>query len=268
MALTSPVTGYSGSSAPSPLPPPADRPPLSAVKICGVASAADAAVATAAAAATLPPGVELLVGMIAHPPSPRHVEPPVAAAIAAAARAGGATPVVVFVAQDAAEVAAYLTTAGVTTAQLHGPRAAAARADLPPWVRVIRVVHVAPDGGYEPPSPSLSPQAPQLSSRPGATAAVAPAAADLWTVYDAGSGGGGVAFDWAAFVPPSDGRWLLAGGLHPGNVAAALAAVSPGGVDVSSGVCGPGGVVKDPARVTAFLEAVVVARAQKLGGSS
>lgn len=76
-----------------------------------------------------------------------------------------------------------------------------------------------------------------------------------------------MAFDWTAFVPPSDGGWLLAGGLHPDNVAAALAAVSPGGVDVSSGVCGPGGVAKDPARVAAFLEAVVAARARMLGAS-
>ncbi len=50
------------------------------------------------------------------------------------------------------------------------------------------------------------------------------------------------------------GPWLLAGGLHPGNVAAAIAATGAPAVDVSSGVeRAPG--VKDPALIEAFLRA-------------
>ena len=50
--------------------------------------------------------------------------------------------------------------------------------------------------------------------------------------------------------------WLLAGGLHAGNVAAAVALTGAPIVDVSSGVESRPGI-KDPERLDAFFAAVV-----------
>lgn len=58
-------------------------------------------------------------------------------------------------------------------------------------------------------------------------------------VVDGPRGGGGVPFDHAALaaqMPELSKRVLLAGGLTPANVHAAISAVHPWGVDVSSGV--------------------------------
>jgi phosphoribosylanthranilate isomerase len=67
-------------------------------------------------------------------------------------------------------------------------------------------------------------------------------------------GGTGRPFDWAALrgIGP---RCLVAGGLRVDNVTAALAALAPYGVDVSSGVEFPSGG-KDPRLVRQFVEAV------------
>ncbi len=78
--------------------------------------------------------------------------------------------------------------------------------------------------------------------------AKAPKGADL-------PGGNGVAFDWSLL----QGRrwpvpWMLAGGLTPDNVTAAIAETGARQVDVSSGVeTAPG--VKDPALIAAFCAA-------------
>jgi len=72
-------------------------------------------------------------------------------------------------------------------------------------------------------------------------------------------GGSGTRPDWtrcADIVDRNPGRkFVLAGGLSADNVAEALAAVRPWGVDVSSGIeKAPG--VKDPERMRAFVAAV------------
>lgn len=70
-----------------------------------------------------------------------------------------------------------------------------------------------------------------------------------------GMGGQGVTFDWS-LIPRSLGRPLvLAGGLHPGNVAEAVGRIHPYAVDVSSGIeSAPG--QKDYAKMQAFIEEV------------
>jgi phosphoribosylanthranilate isomerase len=68
-------------------------------------------------------------------------------------------------------------------------------------------------------------------------------------------GGNAAAFDWSLLAGQVISRpWLLAGGLTPDNVAAAIRATGAPGVDVSSGVERARGV-KDPARIAAFIAA-------------
>lgn len=74
-------------------------------------------------------------------------------------------------------------------------------------------------------------------------------------LLDAPVPGSGVAWDWSRKPLAGPGeKWLLAGGLTPDNVRAAVDATSPWGVDVSSGVERSRGV-KDPALITAFIRA-------------
>jgi phosphoribosylanthranilate isomerase len=74
-------------------------------------------------------------------------------------------------------------------------------------------------------------------------------------------GGTGKAFDWDAASHQTavlDRPVVVAGGLAPSNVGAAIATLRPYGVDVSSGVeSSPG--IKDPTRLRAFMDAVAEA---------
>ena len=72
-------------------------------------------------------------------------------------------------------------------------------------------------------------------------------------IVDAPEPGSGKVFDWSLVdAIPGGLRLVLAGGLHPDNVAAAIDAVHPWGVDVSSGVeSSPGR--KDPVKVRQFV---------------
>jgi len=74
-------------------------------------------------------------------------------------------------------------------------------------------------------------------------------------LLDGTTPGSGQVFDWDLVDSIRDHRRLiLAGGLDPDNVGAAVARVNPWGVDVSSGVeASPG--QKDPRLVQAFIRA-------------
>jgi phosphoribosylanthranilate isomerase len=78
---------------------------------------------------------------------------------------------------------------------------------------------------------------------------------DTTYVYEGAMSGRGETVDWSAAARVAEnGRMILAGGLGPGNVADAIAAVRPKGVDVSSGVeTSPG--AKDPQLINKFINA-------------
>jgi len=81
-----------------------------------------------------------------------------------------------------------------------------------------------------------------------------------------GFGGGGVAFDWKIaaeiITVHSEKRFLLAGGIRPGNVAEAIRVARPAAVDVASGVeSAPG--IKDIGLVAELVRRVREADAQR-----
>ncbi|MDQ7013835.1 MAG: phosphoribosylanthranilate isomerase [Planctomycetota bacterium] len=84
-------------------------------------------------------------------------------------------------------------------------------------------------------------------------------------LVDGSAGGEGEAFAWEALVGPMASistPVIIAGGLHPGNVAEAVRACHPFAVDVSSGVEREPGV-KDVEKIRAFCRAVREADAQQ-----
>ena len=69
-------------------------------------------------------------------------------------------------------------------------------------------------------------------------------------------GGAGRVIDWSLAAQVAGRRSIvLSGGLHPGNVAAAVARVAPTAVDTASGVeSSPG--IKDPVKMRDFVAAL------------
>lgn len=125
---------------------------------------------------------------------------------------------------------------GIRTAQLHGDEPDAAFASLP--MAGYKAVRLRDEAAVE-----------RALSAPGEEVLVDAFVAGL-------PGGSGTSIDHAlAARVVSRRRTWLAGGLTPENVAAAIAALRPVGVDVASGVeLAPG--IKDEARVRAFVNAV------------
>lgn len=193
------------------------------VKVCGLSTPESARVAVAAGADA--------IGIVHALGSPRHVELEQAREVLAAAGCSVDTVLVVakLPADDAARLALDL---GVSVLQLHGKYSrsdfAAAREIFP---RVWRATSLAED-------PDL----------------MVGSWGEEYLLLDAPRAGSGERWDLTQLVENKpDGRWILAGGLNPDNVADAISQSQPFGVDVSSGVeSAPG--VKDLAKIRAFVE--------------
>jgi phosphoribosylanthranilate isomerase len=193
------------------------------VKVCGLTAVQDAQVAVDAGADA--------IGMVMSEASPRHVTAQLAAQITRAVRDDVDTVLVVagLPAQRAAAIAEQL---GVHVLQLHGP--AYTRADFATARervgRVWRAMALADDPDHE----------------PGGWG-------EELLLLDGPRPGSGVRWDLSELGPRHPGgRWLLAGGLSPDNVAAAISAARPYGVDVSSGVESSRGV-KDHDKIREFV---------------
>ncbi|CDF34659.1 unnamed protein product [Chondrus crispus] len=216
---------------------------LQTLKVCGVVSPEDASLVTAVTRSLLPPNVDLLIGSILWPGSKRSVSHATAAKIADVARAAGATPVAVFVDESIEEMRHVCKTCGFQISQLHGgPCRASVRsagATLEEGLKFIDVKDIASDG-----------RALEEEDIEGA----------FWRLYDAKGGGTGKPFNWSGFNRPQE-RWLLAGGLDPGNITQAITALRPNGVDVASGVAGEDRCKKDEKKLRLFVERLVEAYA-------
>lgn len=191
------------------------------LKICGITNAADAQAALAGGANAL--------GFNFYARSPRFLEPARAAAIATP---GGILRVGVFVNEAPARIAEIARTARLDVAQLHGDEPPE---QYPAGIAVWKAVRVGE--GFDLARYDAWPAEALLLDGP---------AADLY-------GGAGRAFDWR-LAGASARRIVLAGGLDGSNVAAAIAALRPWGVDACSRIeSAPGR--KDHEKMNAFLQA-------------
>jgi phosphoribosylanthranilate isomerase len=197
------------------------------VKICGVTTVEDAALAAELGASA--------IGLVFWPGSPRFVEIDQAKAIVAALPPFVAA-VGVFVNQPAhaVQVAREI---GLTAVQFHGDERPDSYDDFP--ARVIKAVPVHDGTAVD------------------AAAAVPASATVLLDAHDPiRFGGTGRPIDWTiAAQIARQRRVILSGGLNAANVADAVAAVAPYAVDISSGVERVFGR-KDPAKLRALFSAL------------
>jgi phosphoribosylanthranilate isomerase len=204
------------------------------VKICGITSLEDARAAIDAGADAL--------GFVFYPPSPRYVTPEQAAGIIQSLPPF-VTTVGLFVDVPLDMVNGTAAHCGLDRIQLHGREPPEfCRQVTRPVIKAFRIKNAASLeylSGYQ-------------------------VCAYLLDAYVAGAlpGGTGASFSWALAAQAKPyGPLILAGGLTPANVEAAIAQTCPYGVDVSTGVeRAPG--IKDHRKVREFIVRAKGAAAQ------
>jgi phosphoribosylanthranilate isomerase len=201
---------------------------MTRVKICGITRIEDALAAAQAGADA--------IGLVFAPASPRRVSVQQAAAIAAALPPF-VTCVALFVDPDAAQVRAVLDAFHPDLLQFHGdePPEFCAAFGLP-YLKAVRV---------RPETDLLQ----YASTYAGARGLL------LDAYHPDSHGGTGQRFDWDLIPRHLPRPVVLAGGLDPDNVAAAVRQVRPWAVDVSSGVEVTKGI-KDAGRIARFIREV------------
>jgi len=186
------------------------------------------------------------VGFVFFDKSPRNVTPEAAMRLAAPVRARGGVGVVAVTVDPSDALLDHLAaTLKPDLIQLHGRETPArarevtvrAGAGVIKALSVSDAADIAAGAAFEPVVEHL-----MFDAKP-------PKSSDL-------PGGVGARFDWTLLTGRRFARpWFLAGGLDPWNVGEATRLSGARLVDVSSGVeRGPG--LKDPALITAFLDAV------------
>jgi len=194
------------------------------IKVCGITRLEDAVAAAECGADAL--------GFVFYRKSPRFIEPEDAAAIIGKLPPF-VVPVALFVNEDEKKVSEITSMTGINVIQFHGD-------ETPDYLsrfheRVIRAVRIK----AETPLDSL---------------AGLDVSAILFDAYSAAAyGGTGATFDWGLVGNfRGSSRIILAGGLTPENVGAAVRSVGPYAVDVSSGVeSSPG--IKDRKKMKLFI---------------
>jgi phosphoribosylanthranilate isomerase len=209
------------------------------IKICGITNVVDAQAAAAAGADA--------IGLNFFRKSRRFVEPNVAREIATSLPAD-VMKVGVFVNHERAEIEAIAFNVGLDTIQLHGDETPEFIAALPQQLSILRAHRCGQDAFRK------------LEDYIVACRRAGRVPDGMLLDADAGSeyGGTGQRPNWELIANHrsvlSGIPLILAGGLTPDCVAAAISTVRPAGVDVASGVEKEPGI-KDHARTAEFIAA-------------
>jgi phosphoribosylanthranilate isomerase len=203
---------------------------MTRVKICGITSLQDAALAVRLGAD--------MIGFNFYQKSPRFIEPQAAADIAKSV-SDDVVKVGVFVNMEIYRISELVSLIGLDAVQIHGDEDDAFLDELKSETdaKIIKAYRIIDKDGKAPPITNASDYV-------------------LLDSFSAGYGGSGNAFDWSltsAFRDVRD-RLFLAGGLTPENVAYAVRQVRPFAVDVASGVESSNGK-KDPKKLEEFIAA-------------
>ena len=201
---------------------------ITRIKICGITRPEDAITAANAGADA--------IGLVFYPKSPRAVTIQQAQSICAVLPPF-ITVVALFVDAEHFEIEDILAAVPVDLLQFHGSETPTqCNAYATPYIKAIRMRDDA----------DLAEAVTQYDSARGL----------LVDTFDPNEAGGtGEVFDWDRVPDGLDTPIILAGGLEPSNVGAAIQQLSPYAVDVSSGVEQSKGI-KDADKIQAFMKAV------------